>query len=250
MTYVIGISHRGVNSILADQRTTYCIAGEEEGKNSAVKTGLLFPGCIFGATGDTLAFNNFLLTAKYRCSLTDNPSVNWEEFLKFVEWYHPLNSKDKDFQLLFSRSEGATLQWFIYDSINGLTEDNRSILTLGSGKGKLDTYIDQYFDIFVRQMDILLDEEKNFVFRQELPSYLFAYYFTQLATMSYQPLVERIGVGGVFTFISQTSVSEFFQKPSLYLFIEYDDKRKHISVWTHHLWFEDNWLIIESTIPR
>ncbi len=249
MTYVIGISHRGINSILADQRITHTVSGELSGENTAIKIGKLFSSCVFGATGNVASFNDFLLSAKYQCSSTENPHTNWDEFLKFVDFYCPPTSKDEQFQLLLSHSNGNDLQWFIYDSSHGLTEVKGTVLTLGSGKDYLDLYIEQYFDIFISQMDAILDEERYSSFRQELPSYLFAYYFTQLYSATYQPLLERIGVGGVFTFISQTSTTEFFQKPSLYLLGLYDKNRKHISIWSHHLWFEDNWLVVESTLP-
>lgn len=248
MTYVIGISHRGNNSILADQRISYVPDGSK-GENISVKIGQLFPGCIFGATGNVLAFDDFLISAKNHCGSTLDRKANWMQFQEFVNWYRPPTGKNEHFQILLSHSDGDKPQWFVYDTIKGLNTVDANILTLGSGKESLDTYIDQYYDIFVTQMDELLNEKAYFAFRHELPPYLFAYYFTQLSTMTYKLEVERIGVGGVFTFIGQTSTTEFFQKPSLYLFGLYDKNRKHISIWSHHLWFDDNWLIVESTIP-
>lgn len=248
MTYVIGISHQGNNSILADQRITRNSPDGSAGENNSIKIGALFPGCIFGATGNIMAFSDFLLAAKYHCRATEDRCANWKKFLEFVEWYRSPTTENEHFAVLLSRSDNTELQWFIYDSASGLKGVKASVLTLGKGKESLDAYIEQYFDLLVRKVDQWFEKD-DFSLFQDLSPYLFAYYFSQLSTMTYRPAVERLGVGGVFTFVSQNIVSEYFQKPSLYIFADYDKKKKNLSLWMKKLWFEDNWLIITSTEP-
>jgi len=61
MTYIIGYKQPGINTIISDMRVSWKAAnGSGLGRNTALKTGYLFPGCFFGRLGSAEHSREFI----------------------------------------------------------------------------------------------------------------------------------------------------------------------------------------------
>jgi hypothetical protein len=121
MTYIIGFSIDGINSILSDTRVTY--SNSQLGQNIALKTGILFAGCIYGVAGHVDNAFNFIEAVKMYVAGASSIFDAWEKLNEFIMFYDfPTNTKDGFFQLLLSSRHSGQSEFYILDSNRHLTQ--------------------------------------------------------------------------------------------------------------------------------
>lgn len=249
MTYIVGIRHNGLNSILSDLRVTYSIEGKK-GRNTALKIGELLPGCIFGWCGNEKAGRDFILAAKYQIGRNGCISKFWEDFLLFTKEYEFSKEPNQRFELLLSCRINGQPQFFLLDSYNGLIKKNETIITIGSGKPLLDKLVFGEYQKKARQFEKILSSKEYAELKREIPPYLFAFWLSQLTRSQYRALLEKHGVGGIFHFVSQSGTQTFFQKPSKYILCSYDNKTRTIYPWQYSIFSVDYWLVVVEATPK
>jgi hypothetical protein len=243
MTYIVGISHNGFNSIISDLRVSY----GDTGQNVSLKIGGFFPGCIFGHCGDVKAGRDFIVSVKYYLNKIKNIEDTWSDFLSYISNFD--YSSENRFQLLLSCRFEQMPQFFIFDSHMGLNKCNEAIITLGSGKQILDKFVYGEFTKKARQMEDSLLSKGYKDFQREITPYLFTFLLTQMSQAQDHLLLEQHNVGGVFHFISQSGEQEKFQKPTLHLLCSYDKKAKTLYYWQYRTCHFNHCLVLNQLAP-
>ena len=88
MTYIVGLAQENVTAIFADCRGTQTDpAGMITGFNRRLKTGLLFPGCIFGCCGSSSASGHFINSFRQSIGEETHQDINslWDRFKTFFQ---------------------------------------------------------------------------------------------------------------------------------------------------------------------
>ena len=77
MTYILGVKQRGANAIISDLRVSRRTPDQTWwGANTALKSGKLFDGCMFGRAGNAEVSRDFIVAFKaeikdYMASVSD-----------------------------------------------------------------------------------------------------------------------------------------------------------------------------------
>jgi 20S proteasome alpha/beta subunit len=135
MTYIIGINNYGASCIICDTRISYGQSGIN-GSNDALKSGKLFPGCIYGAAGNSDELRKFISSMRQTQDERNTLSGFWDNFCKFVSKYN--FSKSKLFQLLLASRHTGDSKLYLLDPIEGSIKNAGNLVTIGSGKNLLD----------------------------------------------------------------------------------------------------------------
>lgn len=242
MTYVIGVNHLGINAILCDNRITYT---DGSGSNIALKSGELFPGCIYGYSADNVEVaRDFILAAKYHVGVSGTVSELWSAFTSFVNNYVFSLSDNDVFEVIISTRATGTPLFFRLNPATKLVRVDKELITIGSGKSILDFLVFREIAKYLKQFDELFLKENENKYRTELPGYLLAFFLTQLAQGVFRNKLEENGIGGVFHFIGQTEDYEFKQAPSLYLLCELDEQNKKINFSEFRVSYVYHWLVL------
>ncbi|RPJ85696.1 MAG: hypothetical protein EHM18_09710 [Acidobacteria bacterium] len=258
MTYIVGLSYRGMNSIVADSRQSWNsnVGNRLEGDNHVLKSGSLFPGCIFGRAGNPKGSRDLILSFKdfLREKPDDSIAGFWNRFVAFADRYRFPTAPEERFQILLSTRAFGQPRFFLVDSTTGLTavDDLRSIggaglFTLGSGKEALD---EQLFSDFAGRLAFLQEYAKHNTkadgFLQELAPYALALWLNERSTSFERVSLEEYhGVGGLFHFILQVRDCEAYQKPAVYLMVASSGSANDIRFWLHRVCFVRNWLFVQ-----
>lgn len=226
------------------------------GKNSALKTGLLFPGCIYARIGDVQESREFILAFKASIeSISDTIAGFWQRLQQFVETYPFSKWHGHHFQLLLSTRVSGEPTFHRLDSLLGLSLDRidheNYILGFGSGSDVLTPYIT---DLFTPRLQNL---QNRLVAEQQLPlhiirritPYFLCLWLSELSLTSEVSLLERHGVGGAFHFCYQTNDQESYQGPSIYIFCGADYQKHVIYGWSYKVACLQGGLYIERHIP-
>ena len=80
MTYVLGRCQQNVAAIISDNRAT---TSGLSGSNNVLKSGILFPGCIYGASGHAGEANRFIKACKRDLTDTQVNEDGWSRFWSF-----------------------------------------------------------------------------------------------------------------------------------------------------------------------
>jgi len=86
VTYIVGIKNNDVSAIISDSRVTFDNKFSE-GRNYALKSGLLFRGCCYAAVGNANKMRTFVTAFKKTLSTNANASENWDQFISFFRSY-------------------------------------------------------------------------------------------------------------------------------------------------------------------
>jgi len=133
MTYIVGVKQLGLSAFVADSVTTIRATGERRFYN--LKSGILFPGCIWAGSGNTRRGRNCLdqlaSEARRGASLSDC----WEKLVSAVARYpFVINDESEHFTLLFStRHEGVPEMYELSSRTEELLQVEQPIYTSGSG---------------------------------------------------------------------------------------------------------------------
>ena len=119
MTYIVAFGQPGVNAIIADTRVSWrSDTGVLDGQDTALKIGLLFPGCIYGATWSEVSVHAFIRSFKESIyGVTDTVLGLWQRFERFIARY-PFPAQQ--FQLVLSHRGHGAPRFALLDSTSGL----------------------------------------------------------------------------------------------------------------------------------
>lgn len=239
MTYVLGVKSNGVGAIIADTMVTFNRGDHNFG---ALKSGLLFPGCTYGASGDAAGIRHFVTWGKQILDeVEDTLEGFWNRFQELLRVYD-FNKYGTFELLLLSRHTGAP-HFYILDSRTAQTSNAGDFVSLGSGKPLLDEHMLKFFHEELRTRVDKLGKDGwpvvywPFYFCQELIA------FAQGDT--YEAL-QKIGVGGVFHYLCQTSDAEHVQEAALYVVMSIFPKQRQISHTVYRVLYGEMALVVEN----
>src|SRR3990172_4955714 len=117
MTYIVGVSQLGVNAVICDTRVAWQRPSTaKRGENVVLKSGLLFPGCIYAITGNLDAARQFICKAKEYLTGRDTLVGFWDKYHLFVKHYPFPTKANSIFKLLLSARCSGKPEFFILDS--------------------------------------------------------------------------------------------------------------------------------------
>ncbi len=211
MTYIVGIKKPEHNflTIISDIMVTKKFAnGKIQKENTALKTGYLFDGCIYGLSGDATAGLKFLGAFKKGINCKDPIKDNFKKLSDFTSSPHWVSGSG--FKILFGIRNPIPDFYLLDSNSREFKLLDECLYTLGSGKKLLDTIVFQgyeYSNSFI--MDKLEENKAPIVY---YPSFL-SLWLSELVLGFEKKELENIGVGGIFHYIYQTETNENSSMP-------------------------------------
>lgn len=249
MTYIVGIRQLDTNAIICDTRVTWWRSNKRvTGANISLKSGLLFPGCLYAITGDLGAAGAFIKEYKRKVNGTYNTLRGlWNDFSNFSREYLTHFRDCPDFNLLLSsRCEGRP-EFYVLDSKTAMLTRTDSLITLGSGKNVLDEKFIKWFG--KREKEILKTINNN-----SLPEFTFPYFYclwlNEMAQGEEASKLEENDVGGIFHFSWQDSNGDYAQHPAVYVLSTADFDLKTVYIWVYRVAFVDDCLVVDNPVTE
>lgn len=243
MTYIVGVNLKkhNISFIVSDIMATLKYAdGSVIRQNTALKTGLLFPGCLFGLSGVVEAGQDFLLKAKSLFIKEDTVGSNFDRLANFIKFGN--YDRDNDFKIIFSvRNPNPELYYF--DSRGRkLLHCGDTVVSIGSGKEDLDSLTYQIHEAIDQHILKLLEEK-------HIPMvYYPCFYCLGLSerTLGFEGTkLNELGVGGLFHYCYQTSTAEHRPKPLVYVISTYDPYTQRVSNKVYRISFARAFLVLD-----
>jgi len=243
MTYIVGINKKEYEfvTVISDIMVTKRYPdGSIVRENTALKTGLLFKGCLYGLSGDADAGQDFLLGFKQKVNKTNSIGENVEEFKEYIrsaEW-----KKGKGFEILFAiRNPSPDL--YLLDSNNPeLVLCKESLVTLGSGRRHFRNMVSnmkKHADSTI--MQALKEKRTPIVY---YPCFMCLWLSEQ--TLGFESsYLEKIGVGGIFHYCYQTSGKEARHQPIIFVLFSFDKSTQKISHKAYRISFINGFLLVD-----
>lgn len=246
VTYVIGINQLGVNAIICDTRVTWWRSNTKRGgANISLKSGLLFPGCIYAMVGDSSAARSFIINCKQYLTGKNSLVGFWADFLDFVHTYGSKLDKTVAFYLMLSSRHSGKPEFYVFDSIEAVVRPQGNLVTLGSGKTILDAVIHRLVDRNSKFVEELL-------IQHNIPQFTFPYFYclwlNEIAQGMELSKLEEYDVGGIFHFLWQDAQGEHAQHPAVYVLSTADVKQKTIYSWIYRVVHVEGALVVENPI--
>jgi hypothetical protein len=253
MTYILGFQRKNFNAIISDTRITTSSPDKRTGSNSQLKSGLLFPGCIFGRAGNEFQSRAFILDFKEQIENTqETVESKWNKFISFSK---PYISSKYDFQILLSVRLGKSPSFFLFDSISGLSKlphAPNEFVSYGSGKHYLDQQIKNKYTKRLKIVGETIEAQglPKEIDSSIILSHLICLWLSELSlTFERSTLEEKYDVGGAFHFMYQNINSEYAQYPSVYVYSSADRDNRKISSWVFRIKFGQGCMIIDKHSP-
>lgn len=240
MTYIVGIRSDQIIVLIADSRVSF--GNRDMNHNFSLKSGHIFPGCIYAASGDAGAMRDFIKRAKNFLTGRRTQPEFWDMFVRYFQSYDWF-ARGNEFQLLLSSRHSGEPRLYIADSSTAtITECTEDIVTLGSGSSLLDSHLR---NVYQQQHRSILDEIR----RQDAPDWFLGYWYclalTELAQGSMACDLNDIGVGGIFHFSYQTCTEEHRQHPAVYDIVA-TLPTQQASHYIYRITFEQMALVVEN----
>jgi len=212
MTYIVGFKQPGINAIIGDARVTRT-GSNQRSESTVVKTGLLFPGCIFGRIGSEFHSGGFIRAFRRVIhEKRDTLQGFWHQFEGFVDNYPFSGNQDDQFQLLLSTRAFGEPSFYVLDTRDGIQpiDDPRDcyIVTYGGGKEILDPKVEGSFSTWLELIqEYLLDQMKlSDAIAFATAPYCLCLWLSEMSLTYERGRLEEHGVGGVFHFIYQEAL--------------------------------------------
>jgi len=215
MTYIVGIRKPEHNflTIISDIMVTKIYSdGRIYKENTALKTGRLFDGCIYGLSGDANYGIKFLVSFKKSINFKNTINNNFNKLRDYIsssQW-----DSGEGFKVLFG-IRNPIPEFYLLDSTTRefrLLED--SVYTMGSGKRLLDEIVlsgYNYSNSYI--MNELNQKNAPIVY---YPCFL-SLWLSELALGFEEKQLEEVGVGGIFHYIYQTETKENSSMPLVFV---------------------------------
>ena len=209
--------------------------GSGEGHNTGLKTGVLFPGCIYGVCGAEQPSREFIRSFKEvirSLPMIDPPSA-WQAFTEHSTNYnydrsHP-NSRFT--MLLSERSTGQPI-FYVLDSSNGCiapkpksSPDEIEALPFGSGADIMQrTFHTEFLAKTNKFLEFVGKEGGTPKQAFEIFPYIFCLWLNEYSLGENRYELEKCGVGGPFHFIYQNGQNESRQGSAWTVVVSVDDQ--------------------------
>jgi hypothetical protein len=218
------------------------------GQNIALKTGILFAGCIYGVAGHVDNAFNFIEAVKMYVAGASSIFDAWEKLNELIMFYDfPTNTKDGFFQLLLSSRHSGQSEFYILDSNRHLTQYEEEWVSIGKGKELLDSLVTEKYQ------QIIKETRRAFINTNVPSSNIYPYFLCLMLselTLTFQrSTLEKATVEGPFNFVYQTSAIDKFQSPTLYIFSDMNWNTNRIVFYGYKICRIPKGLYIESNDP-
>src|SRR5688572_22503065 len=151
MTYIVGARRGDVAAIYADTQLTSTENGIPP-VYGGIKCGVMFPGCIYGVSGDWHAALGFIYDVQRAVEYLDNPAERWTVFEQVCT--HRIDTHSSYQLLLSSRHLGRPRFYLFQSERNRLVEGHRDLYTLGSGTNLYNATVENFFENAYRNFNI------------------------------------------------------------------------------------------------
>ena len=223
MTYIVGIRKPEHNflTIISDIMVTKIFPnGKIKKENTALKTGYLFDGCIYGLSGDASAGHKFLGSFKKAINCKDPIKDNFKklsDFISLSQW-----DSGTGFKVLFG-IRNPVPEFYLLDSVSrefNLLDE--CLYTMGSGKSLLDAIVLQgYNHSNTFMMDKLRQNKTPIVY---YPCFL-CLWLSELVLGFEEKQLRKIGVGGIFHYVYQTEKKEHSPMPIVFVLSKLENNK-------------------------
>lgn len=239
MTYILGIKNNGVGAIISDTMVTF-----DRGDPGfyALKTGFLFHGCTYGASGDAYGFRRFVIQCKNQLDGTrDTINGFWKRFLKLVDAYE-FDGHGHFELLLLSRNNGSP-NFYILNSKTKTVTKAPDFVSIGAGKALLDPLMRTF-----RNEEH--DHCEKVLAKDGWPAFYWPFYYCRelmgFAQGSHYAALQKVGVGGVFHYHCQTAEWERTQEAALYAVINIFEHNNQLTYTIYRVLFGEMALVVEN----
>jgi len=224
MTYVVAAKHFGSSAIVADMGVRN--EGRRDLADIALKSGALFPGCIYGISGHAQSARRFLEDFKSGIRTDRSIVENWTELLERCQTRQPDSAADR-FQLVISSRHAGEPELFTFDStVRGLSPA-ADFVTIGAGASVLDSLVvEARSHVFAPTMATLA----GFGALDMWPA-IYTLWLTQHSLSQDYDLrtcLHRVGVSGLFHYIAQSATEERRQQEIIYTFVDFDSTERRL----------------------
>ena len=265
MTYIVGYKQTGINTLITDQRISWKSGeGEREGTNNALKSGVLFPGCIYAISGNVEAASEFI-EGFHRYGQGEYKSLSdlWKFFMYYINEFDFKQYENSWFVLVLSSRESGMPSFYILDSDKAQMEPSPRTMfrfsPLDQGSSILDDYLNNDIKIRLKLYNNILsnipDNQWRIDFTREsyfqlVSPYLICLWLSEKSLTLEASILESHQVGGVFHFGQQDTKNEYAQLPSVYIYTSLDIENKKSYSWVTRVAFAAGTLYIESMAPQ
>lgn len=238
VTFVVGIKRFGTAAIIADSLLTSLDKAPNPG---AIKSGVLFPGCIFGICGAWEKARGCIRAIQAQCA-QGTPSERFEELDRLIVRYQfPIDNR-YPFEILLSSRHTGTPEFYLIDSENrSLQHVPRSFITLGEGKKLLDNMLTVYSQTSgsVEHLQRIRRQatEAGHPILDEDFAHLYAFQLYQSMVGAGGELA-RVRTGGYVHFVFQDSLGERRQRPRVYMVGQCDENGVLTDIYAQRLAFD------------
>jgi hypothetical protein len=251
MTYILGIQKpdQGFSALISDLMVTKIdrVTGAVTKDTTVLKTGSLFPGCIYGLSGNATSGKNFILNIRQLTDKTKSIQANWEllqQHIKHAKYY----VEQGDFSVLMScRASGVPKLYLYKSNENCISEINEELVSIGNGKNLLDKIIELRIkmaeDIIVKQMN------QNGIPLLYYP-YFYCLWLSEISMGFEASQLENAGVGGLFHFCFQLPDKESRQQPAVYVLSVPDFKNLRIYNYIYRITFVESFLVYDNPLQE
>lgn len=243
MTYIVGLKYQGHAAILCDSRVSF--SGAREPENTWLKSGLLFPGCIYAYAGDVDSAHKFIIAAKRVLTGYGTLESFWDRFILFVREYPFSEVKEDGFDLLLSSRNQGPPTLYVLDSTTRTVRQEGDIVTLGSGRELLDYGVRNTY----AHLEHILPIEIRALHPAIVPANLCLQLMERAQGYEASALNEA-GVGGYFHFSYQSKEDESRQPPTLYVLCDPGPERNLIATWAFRIAYCEAALVVECPVRQ
>jgi hypothetical protein len=222
MTYVIGVQQCGLVSFVADSVTTNHVSGDPHFQN--MKTGILFPGCLYGFCGNAERAWRCIATLRAVGQSREDPGTNWDRLVQAAERYRfVINDDSQHFTILLSsRHDGSPKMYELSSETEQLRPIEETVYTMGSGSTvpELERHVRKYIQQRLSPNRIRGAVEAGERMGRPLPADHWAYEIPfRLMQIQFgnQTAFRLARVGGFFHLLLQSSEAEWRQEPTFYV---------------------------------
>jgi hypothetical protein len=244
MTYIVGVNQNEITSIICDSRISFG-SNKFYGQNTALKSGLFFPGCIYGAAGNADSIRDFIIACKHELTGKYSLTQFWDMFVNFISKYS-FPKGENSFHLILSSRHSSKPCLYLFDSIDQSLSSCGDFITIGSGKAILD---DEFKNIYLERAQLtsdLLVKNNGPLFSP----YIYCLWLMEKAQGFEVSILEKHGVGGYFHFVFQTANAEHRQYPAVYVLSEANYKTREIYTYIYRIAFEEASLVVDCPIKN
>ncbi len=240
MTYVLGLCQENVAAIISDNRAT---TGRYSGSNTVLKSGILFPGCIYGAAGNATEASRFIRACNRNLAEAPVAESGWDEFRSLAGGF--AFRKHTSFEFLLATRHLGLPRLFHFESSKSMFRQVHDGFASGSGCRILN---DSFLRIHTAQGPSVSERASKLSnLRKEDYPYLYCLLLMERIKGVEVSDLERAGIGGYLHFYYQTAEGDWSQRPAVYLI--HSCRLQHL--WVYRVALEGPALIIhDGDLPR